>query len=120
MIGQAARQNAAFMANLSEEDRLALIRGRGLPSRLRAARKSRLVRGVSEEASGLFTLLERAGGERSVRSLVPAFSGFLSAAGAELAGLGLAERVESRGEPRWRLTPSAQGVALMSSWSMRG
>lgn len=114
-VTEADRQLAA----LDDADRLALVRGERLPSRQKRYR--RLIRGVSQEADGLFTLLERAGGERSIRSIVrdTNLGAYVSAAAAELTDLGLAERTGDGHGAVVRLLPAANGVALVASWSMR-
>jgi hypothetical protein len=112
----------AYLESLSEEDRLALMRGEGtLPSERRRRRCSRVVRGASQEAHGVFTLLERSGGERSVKSLVERthIGDFVQAGITELVDLGLAEVVGAGADARVRLLPAAKGVALDATWSMR-
>jgi hypothetical protein len=112
-----SRQNA-WMEALSDADRVALIRGEGFPSRRR--KYLRLIRGVSEEADGLFVLLERAGGERSARSLQRTIvGGFVKECVSELEQLGLVERVGRGESAAIRLTPRAAGMALVSTWSRR-
>jgi hypothetical protein len=117
-LAQARQQQ--WIDELSPEDRQALIRGEGFPSRRQPIH--RIIRGTSQQAANLLLLLERAGGERSVRSLVaiPASGGFVSAAAAELMELGLIERVGDGIERRLRRTADAEGVLLQSSWSMVG
>jgi hypothetical protein len=76
---------------------------------------------VSAEADGLFVLLERAGGERSVRSIRQHtnLGGVVSPAAAELTKLGLLEKSGTDGDTVLRLTSAAEGVALLATWSMR-
>jgi hypothetical protein len=107
------------LAAMSPEDRRSLMRGEGIRSR--SPRYSSLRRGVSVEADNLLTILQRAGGERLVRSLVreTGVGSFTGAAAAELAELGLAERVGEGDKAVIRLLPAAEGVCLVSSWSMR-
>lgn len=114
LLSEADKQLAA----LSEADRRALVRGERFPSRRRSY--SRLVRGVSEQADGVFTLVERAGGERSIRSLVREtnLATFVGGAVQELVELGLAERVGTGDRAAVRLLPAAEGVALVATWSM--
>lgn len=105
------------MAQLTEQERERVIRGEGFsrpPVR-------RVYRGVSREADHLFSALQRSSrGERSLRSLVQGpLSSWTGAAVAELEQLGLVERVGGS-EPRVRLTAEADGVMLVSSWSMTG
>jgi hypothetical protein len=109
-------EQRAWLAGLSDEDRRALIRGQGLPSRRK--RLSEIVRGVSDEAAALFVLLERAGGQRRVGSFRDTFvGGFVAESAAELAELSLAEVVGAGDVAVVRLTPAADGVAVVASWS---
>jgi hypothetical protein len=107
------------VAQLSDADRQALIEGRPFGPQRRSG--LRLIRGVSQEADGLHILLQRAGGERSIRSLVTGtnLGSFVGAASSELAELGLVERAGNGEAAVLRLTPAAEGVILTSSWSMR-
>jgi hypothetical protein len=95
------------------------MRGEALPSRRRGYR--RIVRRVSEEADATLTLLERAPErQRSLRSFRDTFvSGFAEEAAAELVELGLAEFVGGGDARAARLTPEAEGVVLLASWSRR-
>lgn len=101
-----------------DDERRAAMRGEGLSSRSRPPRRA--IRGVSREADGLFTLLERAGGMRPLGELVGSGLGqFVSAAAAELEGLGLAERRGAGAHAVVVLTPAASGTILLPSWSMQ-
>jgi hypothetical protein len=119
-VATALRSQRAYIDGLSEEDRQALLRGEGmLPSERRRRRCTRVIKGVSKEAHGLFTLLSRSEG-RSVRSLMQSggVGGNLSSAIAELESLGLVEVTGTGVERRVGLLPAAEGVGLFPTWSM--
>lgn len=115
VVGQVARENAARLAELTDRERSALMRGEAFPR----PRPRRLVRDCSQQAVGVFDLLEREG-PQTVSGLAQRHRGYSVAAVDELEELGLVERFGRTSARGVRLAAAADGTVLLSSWSMFG
>lgn len=115
VAGQVARDNAARLAELTERERSALMRGEAFPQ----PQQRRLVRGRSREAVHVFDFLVREG-PQTVSGLAQRHRGYSVAAVDELEELGLVERFGRASARGVRLAAAADGTVLLSSWSMFG